>query len=250
MKENIPNYPEGQNVKSIEHETKYYPRFKEVYESNEWKSLNSIDRAQLLLVAEGIKPGTYIGGDFTHFQKIVEKLGLDFSFNSDPRRLKPVYTVATREAHNELQRKYLTLPERIPRGTYWKIDGEFLGYPECDIEEYSNPQKNIEKRDIKDVPGGRKKRISNFEYECGRLTNYEDYPEEMHYRPPAYTPCGVRCEKARAMLKKYKEVLEASDPEAAKGLRKFNLRSELKNLSHSMTEEQRAQMIEELKIER
>ncbi len=48
---------------------------KDLYKSEEWKSLNEIDRAQLLLVIEGLKRGTMIRGNWTSFIDILKKNG-------------------------------------------------------------------------------------------------------------------------------------------------------------------------------
>jgi len=81
-------------------ENRYLPLHRDVYESKEWQELSPYDRAQLLLVAEGSKPGTYLNGDFTHFQNIVKKLGLESFLNTEAGVLQPVYAVATGEQIN------------------------------------------------------------------------------------------------------------------------------------------------------
>ena len=57
---------------------------KKLYESLEWKSLNKIDRAQLLLVIEGLKRGTIISGDFTRVAEIILAQGLEYTLNTPP----------------------------------------------------------------------------------------------------------------------------------------------------------------------
>lgn len=87
-------------------------RFKDVYESVEWKKLDPVDRAQLLLVAEGVKPGTIINGDFTHLPKIVEKLQLDAVLETESNlvtRMGPLYRIAPKEKLSQFIRDNISL---------------------------------------------------------------------------------------------------------------------------------------------
>ena len=198
-------------------------RFPEVYQSPEWQKLDSVSRAQLLLVAEGLKPGTIIHGNFTSFQEICGRLGLAGSLNTDPMLLQPIYRVAPEETLLKHERALLTLPEKIPRGAYHRINGEFLGYPSCCVEEYIKPQKNLEARK-KSSP---KQFVSNVDFEAKQIIGRgEPYPEELDFCPPSFTPCSARCENALAVLKKWKTVLEKADPEAARDMQSFNWQSE------------------------
>jgi len=193
-------------------------RFAEVYKSPEWQNLNEVDRSQLLMVAEGVKPGTIIGGDFTNFQGILDKLGLEASLNSEPGQLYPVYKVAKPEVLAQYFREILTIPESSDIDAFHRVNGKFLGYPECCTEEYNNPRKNAEARK-KYSP---RKFISNFEYELKKMIDETGtYPEEFDFTPPSFTPCGAHCEAAIAQLRKWKAVVEAGDPKAARELQLY-----------------------------
>src|SRR3989344_1182395 len=121
-------------------------KFAEIYNSAEWKELAPIARAQLLLVAEGIKPGTIIEGNFTSFQEIIRQMGLATHLNSEPFLLQPVYEVASAATLSEHRRDFIALPEKVTQEDYHKINGKFLGYPACCTEEYNRPKKNMAER--------------------------------------------------------------------------------------------------------
>ena len=55
----------------------------EIYKSEEWRTINPLDRAQLLPVIEGLKKGTIIDANQTTALQILRKTGLDYHFNSD-----------------------------------------------------------------------------------------------------------------------------------------------------------------------
>lgn len=184
-------------------------RFFEVYNSPEWKSLDPIDRAQLLLVAEWVKPGAIIWGDFTHLPKILKKLWLDWILESEANiisRIGPIYRVATAEKLSQFIRNDISLKP------YDKLNWEFLWYPDCCIHEYNNPRHEHE---------------SNFKFELKKeIETTGTYPEELDFCPPSFTPCGVKCTCASPLLKKWKSIIVKADPEAAQELREFHWRSE------------------------
>lgn len=211
-------------------------RFPEIYQSPEWRELPKLDRAQLVLVAEGVKPGTIISGNVTSFQKIVEQMGLATRRNTESWDLDPVYEVASPEVLSERYRELVALPEEASPDALHQLNGKFLGYPECCTEEYVNPSGQRE--------------VSKFEYEATQLIAEDKmYPEELDYRPPAYTPCSATCSHALAALKTWKQLLEQADPEAAQRLQRFNWQSEPFRSVHRemIDEEEAAELIEEKK---
>lgn len=215
------------NTKQLTKEDKL--RFKEIYQSFEWKQLDSVDRAQLLLVAEGVKPGAIIGGDFTNFKNVVKKMGLVATLNTHPFILYPVYTVSTPQRISEYYRKVLSVPEGITPEEFHRINGEFLGYPPCCIEEYIKPQNNLEARK-KYSPS---KVISNVDFEVAQLLEKgKIYSEELDFCPPAFTPCSAYCPRALEILRTWKEILELADLEAAKELQIFNWQIEPYSQAH------------------
>ncbi|MFA5829545.1 MAG: hypothetical protein WC843_03555 [Candidatus Gracilibacteria bacterium] len=194
-------------------------KHKDVYESPDWKALNGLDRAQLLLVAEGVKPGTIIGGNHKTFLKLVEKLGLQAIQTNDPHSLDPIYEVASPEIISDCYRSELVLPEGANYSESHKINGKFLGYPECCTEEYIHSQKNLKAR----KSFSPKKIISNFDFELMQLfRSGKSYSEQLDFRPPSFTPCSAHCDNALRLLGQWKKILEKGDPEAAKGLQYFN----------------------------
>ena len=216
--------PHADVDKYYEKSDKIKLRFPEVYRSAEWQALPSLDRAQLLLVAEGLKPGAIIGGNFTGFQKIVGRLGLVTHLNSRPGELNPVYEVATQKAMDAYYNELVNMPEEAPQSNIHLINGRFLGYPACCTEEYIKPQKN---RDavIREYPDTHED-IPNIEYEVRKIIQQGgSYPAELDAAPPTFTPCSVTCPHALARLKKWSVALLTADPEAARDLQLFHWQS-------------------------
>lgn len=194
-------------------------KFASVYKSPEWQQLNEIDRAQLMLVAEGVKPGTTIGGDFTNFPKILDQLGLTSTLDTNPLLLEPGYTVAKPEVLSQYLREILSAPENADYTIFHKIVGKFLGYPECCTEEYCNPQRNLQERGKKSPS----KFLSNVDYEQTlEIDNTGTYPQELDYLPPSFTPCSAHCEAALKQLNQWMRVIKTGDPKAARELQLYN----------------------------
>jgi hypothetical protein len=175
-------------------------RFKDIYESAEWKKLDPVDRAQLLLVAEWVKPGTIIWGDFTYMPNILEKLGLVSSLNTDPLELGPVYMVWTEKSLTTFHRwTIIDTPETNKPWYYHYLNWEFLWYPTCCTDEYCCPSKNLAARK-KQSPH---KFLSNVDFEVSELIEKTGtYPEELDFCPPSFTPCGANCDCASPILKR------------------------------------------------
>jgi len=204
-------------------------RFAEIYQSPEWMTLDPISRAQLMLVAEGLKPGTMIHGNFTSFERIVKQMNLEMSLNTDPYVLEPAFTVATAKAMSEWLRQEIMMGEKPSRAECHRSNGELLGYPKCCTEEYIRPMKNIAER----KQYSPKKLISNFEFELEQmLSRGESYPEELDFCPPPFTPCSATCPEARQVLRRWKHILEIADPIAAQELREFNWRRDARAFVH------------------
>ena len=201
-----------------------------IYKSKEWKSLEEIDRAQLLLVIEGLKRGTIIGGNYTSFMDILKKTGLDYSLTSDKLSLDPVAIVAKSKDLAEATHRYLTLPKN-PVGTgYHGVTGWLLGYPECCTKEYvkeRTPEQKIAQRN------GQRHLSYRFGKELdSKIRSEGSYPDIFDYRPPSFTPCSVNCPEATKVLSSWKEAIETLDPEAAKELVYFNRRDYPEMLAH------------------
>ncbi len=201
-----------------------------LYQSVEWKSLEEIDRAQLLLVIEGLKRGAIIGGNWTSFMDILEKTGLGYELNTDNYQLDPVVVVAKPEDLAEVNHRYLTLPERLNGDEFHKISGWLLGYPECCTEEYVK-ERTLEQRKAQ------RKGQRHLSYKFGqeldaRIRTKGSYPGIFDYRPPSFTPCGVGCPEATRVLNSWKEAIDTLDPEAGKELIYFNRHNFPERLAH------------------
>lgn len=201
-----------------------------LYQSEEWKSLEEIDRAQLLLVIEGLKRGTIIGGNWTSFIDILNKNGLGYQLNTDKYRLDPVVDVAKPKDLAEANHKYLTLPNRLKGDEFYKISGWFLGYPKCCTEEYAK-ERTPEQR--KAHRNGQRHLSYKFGQELDTQIKAEgSYPEIFDYRPPSFTPCGTKCPEVTRVLTSWKDAIDTLDPEAGKKLVYFNRCNFPERLAH------------------
>lgn len=210
-----------------------------LYNSEEWNSLEEIDRAQLLLVIEGLKRGTIIGGNWTSFMDILKRTGLGQELNTVKYRLDPVVVVAKPEVLAETNHRYLTLPERINGDEFHKISGWLLGYPDCCTEEYVK-ERTPEQR--KAQRNGQRHLSYRFGQELdARIRAEGTYPEIFDYRPPSFTPCGIECPEATGVLTSWKEAIDTLDPEAGKELVYFNRRDFPERLAHEKYLQQEGQ---------
>lgn len=191
-----------------------------LYHSEEWKSLEEIDRAQLLLVIEGLKKGTIIGGNWTSFIGILKEGGLGYELNTDKYRLDPVVMVAKSEDLAEANHRYITLLERGSEDEFHKISGWLLGYPECCTEEYVK-ERTPEQR--KAERNGQRYLGYKFGQELDtQIRTKGTYSEIFDYRPPSFTPCGIECPEAIRVLTSWKDAIDTLDPEAGKEVIYFN----------------------------
>ena len=201
-----------------EKESLWESDFHQIYKSEAWRNLDPLDRAQLLMVAEWMKPWTIIEWNQTGFFKILSQLRLEYSYNTDERLLFPVYVVCKSEVLWEYFQKLLQWEHPWYWDAYHYINGNLLGYPECCTNEYCNPSINIVKRRLFSP----NRFISNFTYES--IENWW-YPDEFNYCPPSFTPCSIHCNRARKILESWKMLLIKYDPEAAGVLSEFNIRN-------------------------
>jgi len=202
----------------------------DLYQSDEWKRLAGTERAQLLLVVEGLKKGAVVEGNWTFFIDIIKKNGLDYQLYTDKYGLNPVFVVARTNDIHEESRKYITLPKNANRHDYHKIIGWLLGYPECCTAEYIR-ERTPEQRMAE------QKKQHHLSYKFGQeltdmITNKGNYPEIFDYRPPSFTPCGIDCPEAIRLLASYKDAIDTLDPEAGRELVYFNRKSFPEELVH------------------
>jgi len=193
---------------------------KGLYKSDEWRSLDKIDRAQLLLVIEGLKRGAIVGGNRTSFINILDKTGLSYNLNSDKYNLDPVFKVSRKKDLKEANSRYICLSNNAGSEDYDIIQGWLLGYPECCVEEY------IRKRTPRQIEAASRGQ-GHLSYRFGqklwdKINSEGSYPTSLDYRPPSFTPCKVDCPEATRTLSLWKETIEILDPEAGRELVFFN----------------------------
>lgn len=179
-------------------------KYKEIYRSAERRRLFPLDRAQILLVVEGVKTGATAGINGISREEaeaLLTRLGLAYRISTgawgpvldvsrDPRRLG--------EARKSFARQ-----------------GRFYGYTSCSIKTYL-----------------RGKTKAFYVQLLDALKSGKGYPDEFNYLMPSQTPCSLECKNCRPLLRTWREVLLANDPEAAAALREFNRRefADVKNI--------------------
>jgi hypothetical protein len=88
-------------------------KYPDLYTSRFWRAVHPVDRAQLLLVCEGVKPGTVVYWH-TNIPGICKRTGLRYVRHG----------------------KGVTIGRTIPQITSDRSNGRFLGYPSCCIDTY------------------------------------------------------------------------------------------------------------------
>lgn len=172
---------------------------KEFYQSREWKNLDSLIRANILLVNEGIMPGNDFGSSPKDVKDVIDIL----------RKLKLTYTASfdKRWWHYRISKDSKVLSDFIYESQKSDPDvnaGRFYGYPSCCIEEFINRFDMILR--------GIKPPAVDLREEYARR-NLE-YPSELDYK--TWVPCRFDCTKTLVLSRQYKAVLCEYDKETAR----------------------------------
>ncbi|MBI2549065.1 DUF483 domain-containing protein [Candidatus Woesearchaeota archaeon] len=201
-----------------------------LYKRMEWQSLKKIERAQLLLVIEGLKRGAIIEGNWTYFMDILAQTGLSYVLDTSEYSLYPVVKVTQPETLEEFNRGCLTLSAKTTVAEYNRILGWLLNYPECCTQEFVK-EKTHEQKEAK------RKGQCHLSYKFGQELDAKikaegNYPDIFDYRPATFTPCGIECPEATKVLTSWKEAIDALDPEAGRELVYYNRLSLPQRLAH------------------
>lgn len=189
-----------------------------LYKSEEWKLLDKIGRAQLLLVIEGLKRGTsYAFGDQKSLMEILERTGLGHALSTrDAQSLDPMMLIARPDDLQERARRQLALPENADIADFSRVDGWVLGYPGCCVEDYVRKRTPEE---VKAFRSGKRHLIYNFNRGLEALIKSQGgYSDIFDFRPPHFTPCAIDCPDATKSLTSWKDAIESLDPEAGREL--------------------------------
>ena len=169
----------------------------DLYKTNEWKSLDEIDRAQLLLVIEGLKRGTIIRGNRSSFLRILNYTGLNYRIEGTEQLIFPVMRVSFPNILSDFKQK-LRNGEEYHRTNEW-----FLGYPECCVDRYIESR-----RTSVDTTG-------QFLTELHERRRSGNLPPQTKYKHSGFLPCRIDCTESLDKFEQYGEALERLDPEAA-----------------------------------
>lgn len=112
----------------------------ELYETENWKKLDPLSRAEILLVLEGLKPGVIFPG---MIEKDVVTLAQENNLRVEYLRIDGFgdFTVIGEErAMNEYCDKIGKI--KNSRIQLHRLNGALLGYPRCCVDEYIHNRKN------------------------------------------------------------------------------------------------------------
>jgi hypothetical protein len=219
---------------------------KDLYKSKEWNSLHPLFRSELLLVTEGVKRGAITCGNWENFRDIVSEAGLSCKANSGRSSEYPAFIVAGKEDLDkyltdceDLEKRYNANPNmreselRVLSVDAHKVNGQFLGYPDCCTEEYV---RELRTGNLKRGEGRKNDKngfASRFDEELyGQIKETGAYSEIFDYRVPTFTPCSVDCLEARGVLESWQDVLKSNDREAVRTLIHFNRQGKPERFAH------------------
>ncbi len=192
---------------------------KQIYQSQDWKSLGHLTRAQLVPVIEGLKPTTIVPGNWTTFPRVIEESGLDYEPMNDETQIhNPGFVVGKTEALEKPYGKTLTLPASATFADNDRITGEMLGYPKCCIDEFI--QKTAPP--YIQVPQLQEDVLTREEFTKNWQEVRRTFPEVFDYLPPGYTPCSADCEETRELASSWQKAIMENDPEAGNVLARYN----------------------------
>lgn len=185
------------------------------YRSKEWKSVNPLARATILLVSEGKKPGCTFASDYrVDVEKVMDKLGLSYF---EPRWFNNRYIYTASKDDNALL-KYIgkSLDKHFTSSQAHKTAGEFYGFPECCVDNFVEGKLHYDRY-------GKDKNNNFGDMLKIYIKSHGGYPEELDYR--MMVPCAVDCKEALKVTGGYRDVLLEYDEEAASALRLMNQRA-------------------------
>ena len=203
---------------------------REVYSTPLWRSINPIDRAHILLVAEKIKPAAYCG--FTDLEGAKEYLAQELNvfivqmrghrtYERGDETLVFPHRIFTICASQKIFQIYQKLSEVSNLDRAYDVEGKLLGYPRCCRKEYIRPtyQEKFNQYILRLIRG----KLYTFKIECvQRYLEGKEIQKEFLYLMPTQTPHSVDCSSSIGLLSKWKYAIDGFDPKAAKALVAFN----------------------------
>lgn len=178
------------------------------YQSDKWRSIDPLTRAEILLVSEGVKPATRTSENadkYFGFMTCLNYLGINIT-NVKFKKNEFVLTAykdikAFNDYYNSIVKPDLSTFD------IHRANGRFYGYPDCCIDSYVGLNTGMS------VPN--QHNLETFDEQMPQR-------EVLSYRVPSMTPCEPICKNALDLLAKYRDVLVGCDIEAARALRSFN----------------------------
>jgi hypothetical protein len=182
-----------------------------IYNSKEWKEIEPLARAHVILVKEKAKVGATFGS-FKNISGILDKLNIYYRITLEKERFKPLkfYVIHISNSSEMLNKAIKLMAGKIKvknPDIFW---GKFYSYPICCVKKYSEEIKtgNPRRRFILQLLELKKK---------GRPIQ-----EEFFYLMPTQVPCSPFCKKSIKILRKWKLTLEKVDKDVAQWLANWN----------------------------
>ncbi len=182
------------------------------YDFIEWYKLNLDIRADLITMIEGIRPGAKI-----EMRKLLERRSEKYFLYQKGLLVKCLDALKIGYGYDDWSDNLYAYQdgEWVEKLCSDAIkEGEFLGYPECCINNFEQACKAF----LNGVPT--KGPAVEFEQKVKRARKENVFNDLIYYR--LHVPCDVNCKKTLDLSKKIKDVLEKNDLEAAFYLRDFN----------------------------
>jgi hypothetical protein len=203
---------------------------REVYKTAYWRAIDPLDRAHILLVAEGVKPMAYT--DFTDIKSVKDYLSKELKiwiteargrrkwFPTETGLHLPhkVYTICGSEKTFKFIQELWGSPNQ---SHYWDYEGKLLGYPKCCREEYVAATYR-DKFNAWIIKLFGRRPYTFMIQSVRRILERKKIPEEFLYLMPSQTPCSVGCRRSIKLLNRWKRILYKYDPKAAEAIKEFN----------------------------
>lgn len=183
-----------------------------LYTSRTWQAIHPADRAEIIPVIEGVRPGATTRVPWSSLDAVLRYTGLTVQY-SKLRRFAPTVSIMTPEAllrYREQEEHAQSKPDE------WRAEGQLYGYPECCIEQYCVPSTETERN----APHA-------LTYQFGRemtrsIAETGSYPAVFDHLPIPFTPCSIRCTPAQDFASAIASTVAQHDPEAFEALRYQN----------------------------
>jgi hypothetical protein len=212
---------------------------KAVYSSVIWRHISPVDRAHIILVAEGEKLGAHCS--VIHGNGIQEILERELNIKINDYRGKvehypPVRSgihvpnlVATVAQSKRVLQAFDHAVNKSEKN-YQLLEGKFLSYPICCCKEYIHPTytKKFSKFIIDEVRKSGEPVCTFLLESIEALLQGKYVLKEFELLMPSQTPCSIHCRRTRKLLHRWEHTLRKIDHQAFETITSFNRLANMK----------------------